>query len=201
MIAHSPSLWIARGESLWDAHESLRASATATLARELSASAWMAEALGLLRETPRETGFDPRATDRAIARKYALATTAALVTGAVCATASAPALVTLTAAVLAFYTVEVREVFLVPCAIDGARANPAAESAALLRAQGGLAWGLRRVIPIAAHMLTGGLRGRGLLRSWCAGCIAVLCWYEAARAITEGARGPITEDSSCAIDR
>jgi hypothetical protein len=200
VIAQRPNVWIARGESLWDAHESLRTSAIATLRGQRPAALWMSDALGLLRGTPLATDFDPRATDRAIARKYALATTAALAAGVGCAASHAPSLVTLNVAALAFYAVEVRQVFLVPCAIDGAREDPAAESAALLRAQGGLAWGLRRVIPIAAHMLTGGLRGQGALRSWCAGCIAVLCWYEVTRAIAERAPRPTPEDSSCAID-
>ena len=200
MIAQGPSDWIARGEALWDAHDSLRASAIATLRGQRPAALWMSDALGLLRGAAPAMDFDPRATDRALARKYALATTAALAAGVVCAASHAPSLVTLTVAALAFYAVEVRQVFLVPCAIDGARPDPISASDALLRAQGGTLWGLRRVIPIAAHMLTGGLRGRGALRSWCAGCIAVLCWYEVTRAIAERAPRPITEDSSCAID-
>lgn len=34
------------------------------------------------------------------------------------------------------------------------------------------------VMPIAATMLGGGFVGRGFLRSWCLGCLAVCIWYE-----------------------
>jgi hypothetical protein len=34
------------------------------------------------------------------------------------------------------------------------------------------------VIPLAAVMLFGGVVGRGFVRSWCLGCLAVVVWYE-----------------------
>ncbi len=33
-------------------------------------------------------------------------------------------------------------------------------------------------MPLACTMLFGGLAGRGFLRSWCLGCLAVCIWYE-----------------------
>jgi predicted MPP superfamily phosphohydrolase len=40
---------------------------------------------------------------------------------------------------------------------------------------------MRVVVPLAWTMLLGGLRGRGFLRSWCLGCLAVCLWYESLR--------------------
>jgi predicted MPP superfamily phosphohydrolase len=37
-------------------------------------------------------------------------------------------------------------------------------------------------MPIAASMILGGFLGRGFLRSWCVGCLAILVWYERLRA-------------------
>ena len=34
------------------------------------------------------------------------------------------------------------------------------------------------VMPLAAVMLAGGFLGRGFVRSWCLGCLAVCLWYE-----------------------
>ena len=37
---------------------------------------------------------------------------------------------------------------------------------------------MRVVLALAFTMLFGGLVGRGFLRSWCLGCLAVCLWYE-----------------------
>jgi predicted MPP superfamily phosphohydrolase len=37
---------------------------------------------------------------------------------------------------------------------------------------------MRVVLPLACTMLFGGLAGRGFLRSWCLGCLAICIWYE-----------------------
>ena len=37
------------------------------------------------------------------------------------------------------------------------------------------------VLPLAAVMLFGGLIGKGFVRSWCLGCLAVCIWYEELR--------------------
>jgi len=40
---------------------------------------------------------------------------------------------------------------------------------------------MKTVLPLAAMMLLGGFVGRGFVRSWCLGCLAVLIWYERLR--------------------
>ena len=53
-----------------------------------------------------------------------------------------------------------------------------------LTVQAGGTWAVMRVVlPIAACMLGGGFAGRGFVRSWCLGCLAILCWYERLRAV------------------
>lgn len=86
--------------------------------------------------------------------------------------AALPALVSL---VLAFYALESRWVFVFPAMAHGERA-PFAVSWQLTRAHGGTVAAMGVVLPIAAWMLTGWLRG-GALRGWSTGCLAVLLWY------------------------
>jgi predicted MPP superfamily phosphohydrolase len=80
---------------------------------------------------------------------------------------------------LAFYLVEVQFVFLFPLAIDG-RLHPMRASIAMTRRMG-TQRAVVTVIPIAFRMLSGGILGRGFLRSWVTGCLAVIIWYEAER--------------------
>jgi hypothetical protein len=81
------------------------------------------------------------------------------------------------AALFAFYALESRWVFVFPAAAHGER-RPFAVSRALVRRHGGTLAAMRVVLPIAASMVFGGFAGRGFLRSWCVGCLAVLVWYE-----------------------
>ena len=79
-----------------------------------------------------------------------------------------------------FYAVEAQMVFLFPLLLDGADAPLRASRAWTLRA-GGTARVALTVLPLAATMLLGGVLGRGFVRSWCLGCVAVLLWYEELR--------------------
>ncbi len=80
----------------------------------------------------------------------------------------------------AFYAVEAQMVFLFPVALDGAR-RPFAAAQRLVAPAGGTLRVMRTVLRIAVRMLTGGFAGRGFVRSWCVGCLAVLLWYEDVR--------------------
>ena len=84
------------------------------------------------------------------------------------------------AAILVFYAVEARLVFVFPLALDGEAAPFLASHRLVTRTlPSGIA--LARVASIAAGMLVGGIVGRGFVRSWCIGCLAVVLWYEEAR--------------------
>jgi hypothetical protein len=82
--------------------------------------------------------------------------------------------------VLVFYAVEAQMVFLFPIALEGS-ARPFHEARRWTRRAGGTLAVMRVVLPLAATMLFGGLRGRGFVRSWCLGCLAVCIWYERLR--------------------
>jgi hypothetical protein len=106
---------------------------------------------------------------------------------ALCSAAAAPCLVAaaatgrwwlLTVGVLAFYAVEAQMVFLLPLALDGEHRRLLGESRRWTVRAGGTLAVMRTVIPLAAVMLFGGLAGRGFVRSWCLGCLAVVVWYE-----------------------
>ena len=84
------------------------------------------------------------------------------------------------AAVPAFYLVESQMVFLFPLAIDG-RQRLLAESWRMTVRAGGTFAAMKVVLPIAAMMVAGGFLGRGFMRSWCVGCLAVVIWYERVR--------------------
>jgi hypothetical protein len=76
-----------------------------------------------------------------------------------------------------FYAVEAQMVFLFHLALDGS-ARPFADARCWTRRAGGTVAVMRVVVPLACTMLFGGLAGRGFLRSWCLGCLAVCLWYE-----------------------
>jgi predicted MPP superfamily phosphohydrolase len=79
--------------------------------------------------------------------------------------------------IAAFYAVEAQMVFLFPLALDG-RTRLFRESRRWTRRAGGTFAVLRVVLPLAAVMVTGGFIGRGFVRSWCLGCLAICIWYE-----------------------
>ncbi len=80
-------------------------------------------------------------------------------------------------AVLIFYAVEAQMVFVFPAAIDGAE-RPFVKARALTLKAGGTLTVMSTVVPIAVSMLSGGFAGRGFIRSWCIGCLAVCVWYD-----------------------
>ena len=77
----------------------------------------------------------------------------------------------------AFYLVEAQWVFLFVLVAQG-HPTPFCQSARLTRRAGG-AWRVMwTVLPLAWTMLTGWRpRAQGALKSWCAGCLAVVIWY------------------------
>ncbi|MBK9388360.1 MAG: hypothetical protein IPN34_26365 [Planctomycetes bacterium] len=77
-------------------------------------------------------------------------------------------------------------VFAFPLALDGV-ARPLRASHRLVNANHGVWEATAVVMPLAAAMLVGGFLGRGFVRSWCLGCLAVLLWYESARATERAA--------------
>jgi predicted MPP superfamily phosphohydrolase len=77
----------------------------------------------------------------------------------------------------AFYAVEAQLVFLFPLVLDGAERPLIASRAWTVRAGGTIAV-MAVVLPLALTMLGGGFVGRGFVRSWCLGCLAICLWYE-----------------------
>lgn len=126
--------------------------------------------------------------------KYGLASVAALLWLLTCWVAGLPWLGVLAA--LVFYAVEGQMVFLFPVALDGSR-RPFRDALAWTRRAGGTVAVVVVVIPLAATMLLGGFAGRGFLRSWCLGCLAVCLWYEGLRTAPAGEdRGVLFEFGS-----
>jgi predicted MPP superfamily phosphohydrolase len=80
-------------------------------------------------------------------------------------------------AAFAFYAVEAQMVFLFPLVLDGS-AWPFRDARRWTHRAGGTVAVMRVVLPLACTMLFGGLVGRGFLRCWCLGCLAVCLWYE-----------------------
>jgi len=80
-------------------------------------------------------------------------------------------------AVPVFYAIEVQMVFLFPIALEG-EARPFRTALGWTRRAGGTLAAMRVVLPLAAVMLLGGVCGRGFVRCWCFGCLAVCLWYE-----------------------
>jgi hypothetical protein len=109
--------------------------------------------------------------------KYAIAGAAALT--AVAAAYFTTWLVAVLAVPL-FYAVEAQAVFLFPVALDGSR-SPFRDARRWTVRAGGALRVMAVVMPVAATMLFGGFVGRGFLRSWCLGCLAVCVWYEDVR--------------------
>jgi uncharacterized protein len=152
----------------------LRAAAAAAAFGGFAAGAqWMRLALESMRGRP----CDPAAFNYDLLGliKYGLATGVALVWAVAACSWHVPLLVPLAA--LAFYAVEAQMVFLFPLALDGS-AQPFGAARRWTRRAGGTVAVMRVVLPLACTMLFGGLAGRGFLRSWCLGCLAVCLWYD-----------------------
>lgn len=80
----------------------------------------------------------------------------------------------------AFYAVEVQMVFLFPIVLDNYQ-HPFSESLKWTNKAGGTIAAMKIVMVLAAVMIFGGLFGKGFIRCWCLGCLAVVLWYEKLR--------------------
>lgn len=145
--------------------------------------AWMHGSLALVRGT-RCTTPDRGELARLVTAKYALCLLAAAFPLALAMFLGAPWLAI--AAPVAFYLVEAQFVFLLPVAADGS-AHPWRDARRRTRAAGGTLRVTATVVPIALFMLLEGLAGRGIVRSWLTGCLAVVLWHERLRAEQESA--------------
>lgn len=172
-------LWSAATRLYDDPALGLEVAAKAAAFRGVDAGAeWMRAAIGVVRGTP-PSG---RASFLRLAVvKYGLACLGAGLASLL--VWSLPALV-LPAALVAFYAAESRLVFVFPLALDGDRTPLTASGRLVARTQPPVVAALR-VMTIAAGMVFGGFTGRGFLRSWCLGCLAVVLWYEDARRAAE----------------
>ncbi len=83
-------------------------------------------------------------------------------------------------AIPVFYAIEVQMVFLFPVALDGSP-QPFRAAWSWTRRAGGTIVAMMIVLPLVAVMLFGGFFGRGFVRCWCLGCLAVCLWYEELR--------------------
>ena len=167
-----------------------REAAQAWRAGFASGTEWMQQALGLMRGEPLPATV--RNFNVLGSIKYGLASVVALLPVAAALAFRLPVLVVL--AVPAFYAVEVQLVFLFPLAIDGSR-HPFRESRQWAVRAGGTVAAMRVVMTLAATMLFGGFVGRGFVRSWCLGCLAVCLWYESLRRACIQSVQPAESDS------
>jgi predicted MPP superfamily phosphohydrolase len=137
---------------------------------------WMVRAMGVMR------GKDVRCGDCSFAAlgyvKYFSAGLAGLVVVAVSANIGL-FWIGVVAGGLAFYMVEVQFAFVFPLAIDGDRRVWRQSATMISRVTTPAAMAV--ILPLAATMLFGGILGRGFVRSWSLGCLAVLIWYEEQR--------------------
>jgi hypothetical protein len=111
--------------------------------------------------------------------KYGFASAGALACCALAVILEQPLLLLLCVPV--FYGIEAQMVFLFPVMLDGSTA-PFRDARQWTMRAGGTWTVMRVVLPLAATMLLGGFIGRGFVRSWCLGCLAVCLWYEQVRA-------------------
>ena len=171
---------LSRAATIYDEPGSVLAKAAGSAARGgfAAGAEWMRLALERLRGEPVETRSTPNFTFLGMA-KYATASLSALACAVGAWLSGWPALAVL--AIPAFYAVEVQGVFLFPVALDGSR-RPFRDARRWAVRAGGTLRVMAGVMPIAATMLFGGFVGRGFVRSWCLGCLAVCLWYEDVRA-------------------
>ncbi|WP_254627635.1 hypothetical protein [Myxococcus sp. CA040A] len=144
-----------------------------------SSATWMAQALAQVRGRP--VLADLPHAGRWGALKYGGALLAALGCWGLAVVLGLPHALGFVLAVLAFYAAEVQGLFLFPLLMDGAE-HPWRSGRALLRRAGGTPGAVGTVLMLAGVMLLGGLVGRGWVRCWCLGCLAVVHWYEDLRA-------------------
>jgi hypothetical protein len=171
---------LARAAQLYDAPEQVlsRTARSAWRGGFRGGAAWMAEAMAVVRGRPVATSL-PRAQVLG-GFKYTAALLAALGTWALVRRAALPTGAGLLLAIATFYAVEVQGVFLFPVALDGA-AHPWRTARALMLRAGGTLSVMGTVLVLAVVMLGGGWWGRGFVRCWCLGCLAVVLWYEELR--------------------
>lgn len=112
---------------------------------------------------------------RLVAVKYVLCLAAAGVPIALAVVLAEPWLAL--AAPLAFYLVEAQLVFLLLVAADGS-AHPWRDARRRTSVAGGTLRVVATVVPIALFMLVAGIAGRGLVRAWLTGCLAIVLWHE-----------------------
>jgi predicted MPP superfamily phosphohydrolase len=164
-----------RAQAVFDDPSNRLASAAAGAWRGGFASGgqWMAAALEVLRGCLLPP--PPRNLHYLGLVKYGLAGGAALLCVAAGLLLRTPLVAALCVPV--FYAVEAQMVFLFPLVLDG-EPWPFRESLRWTRRAGGTLRVMGIVMPIAATMVFGGFLGRGFVRSWCTGCLAVCIWYE-----------------------
>lgn len=141
-------------------------------------AAWMANGLALVRGQP--AAAVPSNVGRWGALKYGGALLSAGVAGGFASGLGAPLAVALVVAGLAFYAAEAQGLFLFPLLLDGTE-HPWQSGRVLLRRAGGTPSAMGTVLMLAGVMLLGGVVGRGWVRCWCLGCLAVVLWYEELR--------------------
>lgn len=112
--------------------------------------------------------------------KYAACLAAGALGAVGCTALGAGFIASTVVAAILFYAVEAQFVFLFPLALDGKAIDWVSLRRSVRRA-GGTCCVMATVVPIAARMIVGGLKG------WCCGCLEVLLWYEAVR--KEGEQG------------
>ncbi|MGH7173428.1 MAG: metallophosphoesterase [Gemmataceae bacterium] len=178
----SPATLLRRAAALFDAPANRLAQSARRAWRGgfASGGCWMRLALEHLRGQPLAGAASE--LNRLGLIKYGLACTAALAWLLLTIRCQWPWLALLS--VLAFYAVEAQMVFLFPLALDGC-VRPFREARRWTRRAGGTLRVMRIVLPLAATMLFGGFLGRGFVRSWCLGCLAVCLWYEELRRLAE----------------
>src|SRR5258708_24957739 len=174
---------LSRAAALFDApHSPLREAAPRAGRRGFtSGAAWMRLALETVRGVPcplRGPGYGHLGLI-----KYGLAAAAALLWAGVAWALGLSLLAPF--AVLVFYAIEAQMVFLFPLALDGS-ARPFRTARAWTGRAGGTIAVLRIVLPLAGVMLLGGVVGRGFVRCWCLGCLAVCLWYEGSGPVCRG---------------
>ncbi len=133
---------------------------------------WMQQAQNILRPAKSES-HNANFTFLGIA-KYAAAAISAFIPLLWLTPGDAVFLLPLSA--ILFYLVESQFVFLFPVALDGSE-TPFRDAFRLRLAAGPTLHVLITVLHIAAYMLVGGFLGKGFLRSWAVGCLAVLIWH------------------------
>jgi hypothetical protein len=173
-----------KARALYDAPDSplARSAPSAWKTGFASGGEWMRQALEILRGTPPP---GPARGFHALGLiKYGLAGTGALLCLALAFWLGQPLVVLLCVPV--FYAIEAQMVFLFPLWLDGA-ARPFRDARAWTVRAGGTVAVMRVVLPLACTMLFGGFLGRGYVRSWCLGCLAVCVWYEELRRASQAA--------------